>query len=438
MAPTRARASRSVFDVDDLRAWLASRSPSPSVAKTHARVIVKACAAAIGRGGDDDEVKTLRDVRFPADTLPKAVTEEICDAFSLYTTTVAHESTSRDGATTKMIVELEDGHRVEACVMRHAKGGRVTLCVSSQVGCKMGCTFCATGTLGELGNLTTGEIVEQLAHANALPGVTVRNCVFMGMGEPLNNYDAVIGACEVMCNGFGLAPSKITVSTVGVIPRMRTLTRDAPGTCLALSLHAPTQELRQKIVPTATAYKLDELMRTLDEYLASGPKMKTMIEYCVLGGVNDDERCAHQLGELLRGKEVILNLIPLNPTDTPAGHVPPKKEDVQRMLLILTKTYDIFTTVRHTMGDDIDGACGQLALKVPGEPEIEDLMSSKLPRTKATTRKSARATTTTTTTTTSSRVKSIASTERALVALSIASAALLLYSVVARRSRQRA
>ena len=447
MAPKRARTTHSVFDVDVLDAWLATRCAAPAhVRVKHRAVVVKACAAASARGA-----RTLRDVTFPANTLPNAVMEEIYDAFVLFTTKVAHESSSKDGATTKMIVELEDGHRVEACVMRHAKGGRVTLCVSSQVGCKMGCTFCATGTLGELGNLTTGEIVEQLAHANALPGVTVRNCVFMGMGEPLNNYDAVIGACGVMRDGFGLASSKITVSTVGVIPRMRTLTRDAPGTCLALSLHAPTQELRQKIVPTATAYKLDELMRTLDEYLASGPKMKTMIEYCVLGGVNDDERCAHQLGELLRGKEVILNLIPLNPTDTPAGHVPPKKEDVQRMMHILTKTYDIFTTVRHTMGDDIDGACGQLALKVPGEPEIEDLMSSKL-------RKKSKSSSTTTSATAKvaavtarervnataaaangeASMRGAASMERALVALSVASAALLVYSVIARRSRQHA
>jgi adenine C2-methylase RlmN of 23S rRNA A2503 and tRNA A37 len=143
-----------------------------------------------------------------------------------------------------MIVELAGGDVVEACVMRHAKG-RTTLCVSSQVGCKMGCTFCATGTLGELGNLSAGEICEQLAHASR--GDAVRNVVFMGMGEPLNNYRNVIDAIEAMTSdkGFGLSPAKITVSTVGVIPRMRTLRRDAPGTRLALSLHAPNQALRQ-------------------------------------------------------------------------------------------------------------------------------------------------------------------------------------------------
>ncbi|ABO95068.1 predicted protein, partial [Ostreococcus lucimarinus CCE9901] len=297
--------------------------------------------------------------------LPRAVVDALRANFVLYTTKVRHESRSGDGTTTKMIVELAGGDVVEACVMRHAKG-RTTLCVSSQVGCKMGCTFCATGTLGELGNLSAGEICEQLAHASR--GDAVRNVVFMGMGEPLNNYRNVIDAIEAMTSdkGFGLSPAKITVSTVGVIPRMRTLRRDAPGTRLALSLHAPNQALRQKIVPTATAYKLEDLMATLDEHMASGPKMKTMIEYCVLGGVNDDEACARELGALLRGKEVIVNLIPLNPTDTPAGHVPPTREAVQKMLEILTSPeFDLFTTVRHEMGQDIAGACGQLALKTP-------------------------------------------------------------------------
>lgn len=309
----------------------------------------------------------------------------------------------------------------------------------------MGCTFCATGTLGELGNLTVGEMCEQVAHANAVLGVgnmRCRNVVFMGMGEPLNNYDAVIGACEVMRSAFGLAASKITVSTVGVIPKMLTLARDAPGTGLALSLHAPTQELRQTIVPTATAYKLNDLMRALDEYLASAPKMKAMIEYCVLGGVNDDETCAEQLGELLRGKEVILNLIPFNPTDTPAGHVPPKPEVVQAMVKILTKKYDIFTTVRHTMGDDIDGACGQLALKGHVESDIEDLMSVqkvKVKSTKTTAAKSTAVDTPSISSPMESRAKwklGASPTECALLGVSVASAALLMFSIFLRRARR--
>jgi adenine C2-methylase RlmN of 23S rRNA A2503 and tRNA A37 len=155
-------------------------------------------------------------------------------------------------------------------------------------------------------------------------GVGVRNVVFMGMGEPLNNYDAVLAALGPMTDPqcFALAPARCTVSTVGVIPNMRRLVHDAPGVSLALSLHAPNQRLREQIVPTATAYKLPALMAALDYYLASGPKVRTMVEYCVLGGVNDSEECARELGELLRGRDIILNLIPYNPTDVPmAGGV---------------------------------------------------------------------------------------------------------------------
>jgi len=373
MPPTR-DARRGVFERDALVAFVRERaSCDAEKAEKHAKTLRHRCAVAC-RGGAMtlDDVENVR-----ALGLPRAVVDALSANFVLYTTKVRHESRSGDGTTTKMIVELAGGDVVEACVMRHAKG-RTTLCVSSQVGCKMGCTFCATGTLGELGNLSAGEICEQLAHASR--GDAVRNVVFMGMGEPLNNYRNVIDAIEAMTSdkGFGLSPAKITVSTVGVIPRMRTLRRDAPGTCLALSLHAPNQALRQKIVPTATAYKLEDLMATLDEHMASGPKMKTMIEYCVLGGVNDDEACARELGALLRGKEVIVNLIPLNPTDTPAGHVPPTREAVQKMLEILTSPeFDLFTTVRHEMGQDIAGACGQLALKTPDAPDMEDMIAPK-------------------------------------------------------------
>lgn len=384
---------------------------------------------------------TLGEVDMDDGTLPRIVVERLRDGtsgFELYTTRVAHESASSDGSTTKLIVELQDGHKIEACVMRHAKG-RTTLCVSSQVGCKMGCTFCATGTLGELGNLASFEILEQLAHANRV--AAVRNVVFMGMGEPLNNYDSVIEAIGVMTDdkAFALSASKITVSTVGVIPRMRTLTRDAPGTCLALSLHAPTQELRQKIVPTATAYKLDDLMRVLEEYLASGPKMKTMIEYCVLGGVNDDETCAEKLGELFRGKEeqIILNLIPLNPTDTPAGHVPPTPEAVRKMMEILMKKYGLFVTRRHTMGDDIAGACGQLALKTPGDPDMEDMMAPRRTTSAAKVRRAPPREERTSPTLVEASQPSSSSraqrTEYALIGVSVLSAGMLAYALYSRR-----
>ena len=283
----------------------------------------------------------------------------------------------------------------------------------------MGCTFCATGTLGELGNLTAGEILEQLAHARAFlrsqlsrnrktagawvprdrsANATdayhsdashhdsaafrkVTNVVFMGMGEPLNNYDAVRASIGPMSDArvFAVAPSRITVSTVGVVPRMLALARDHPDLRLALSLHAPTQALREQIVPTATAYPLPKIMAALDACLAAGARARTraMIEYCVLGGVNDDEAHAVQLGELLDGRDVIVNLIPFNPTDTPTGHTPPTREAVRAMAAVLAG-FGLRTTVRKEMGQDIAGACGQLALDAGGgkrapSGDLEDL-----------------------------------------------------------------
>ena len=400
MAPARKLTRTSLFDRSALMAFLEDGlgpKRGTDTAAKHCRAILHAAVRDAEAGLDAVD---LSKSRVPG--IPQFARDQIPRKFALITTTIADCQTSKDGSTTKMVVETQDGHRVESVVMRHDKGGRVTLCVSSQVGCKMGCTFCATGTLGELGNLTSGEILEQLVHANRLfngngnaddsrddpddntqtdnrdrddkdkrrvsgTGRGVRNLVFMGMGEPLNNYDSVVDAIGPMTDptAFGLAPSKVTVSTVGVVPKMRRLIVDAPGVCLALSLHAPNQALRERIVPTATAYKLSDILAALDHYLAAGgPKTSAMIEYCVLGGVNDSVECARELGHLMRDRDVIVNLIPYNPTDVPMGHEPPTPEAVRAMYSVLTgREFKVFTTVRHEMGQDISGACGQLALK---------------------------------------------------------------------------
>jgi len=334
--------------------------------------------------GEKRRCKKRRAVRVELDLhqceeIPLWVRNRAPERFCLLTTRIAVEETSGDGSTTKLIVELQDGHRVEAVIIRHLKGRRAegkkgmgaTLCISSQVGCKMGCTFCATGTMGELGNLTTGEIVEQVAHARRIEP-RVRNIVFMGMGEPLNNYDAVVDAIRCVSQnenqmGFNIPCPKICVSTVGVIPNIYRFSEDCPTVSMALSLHAPTQEIRKKIVPTATAYPLDELMRCLDDYLAKSEKNSMLVEYCVLKGINDTKECARLLGELLGGKKVVLNFIPYNPTDVIAGHERPDMEDIQAMNTILREDYGMTTTVRQEMGSDIAGACGQLAISVKGK-----------------------------------------------------------------------
>eukprot|EP00966_Prymnesium_polylepis_P018590 427946-Prymnesium_polylepis.2 len=216
--------------------------------------------------------------------------------------------------------------------------------------------------MGERGNLTAGEILEQVCHARRW--ATPRNIVFMGMGEPLNNYEAVRVALTTLTDEhlFYIAPSRITVSTVGVLPRMRDLARDVPGVALALSLHAPNQALRASLLPSARQFPLDQLMAAVDDVTACGGGTVQM-EYVVLDGVNDSEHHAHQLGALLAGRRVYANLIPYN--HNPSLRVPfaaPTEARVRRMQAVLQSEYDVTTTVRTERGADIAGACGQLSV----------------------------------------------------------------------------
>lgn len=246
-------------------------------------------------------------------------------------------------------------------------GRRATLCVSSEVGCAMGCTFCATGTMGLTADLTAGEIVEQLVHARRV--AQIRNIVFMGMGEPLNNYGAVRSAVGMMTDPryFGLRRKKVTVSTVGVIPRLLQMVDDMPGVSLALSLHAPTQELRQTIVPSAKAFKLDRLMAAVDEY-QQRTRQSVFVEYVMLGpDVNCTPEHAHQLGALLRGKDVLVNLIPWNPILSPSiSFAAPAEGATAEFHRILRYEYGVNCTIRAEKGQDISGACGQLVLEHGG------------------------------------------------------------------------
>jgi len=316
--------------------------------------------------------------------LPKSLYPMLENEFSPLTSKIEKRDDSLDGSTTKLLIQLQDGSRIETVIMRydkkekesksylkytpqnnnHTNGvGRATVCISSQVGCKMACTFCATGTMGFMSQLTSGEIIEQLVYAKQIE--PIRNVVFMGMGEPLDNYEALLMSIKAMLDvrRFGLSASHICVSTVGIIPRMKQLINDFPEVHLALSLHAPTQELRTQIVPTAKAYPLDKLISTLDLYFERGHKI--MIEYIVIGNVNDDEQTAHNLGKLLQGKNVVVNLIPYNPTLVKASFVPPTNDALQKFEKIVIE-YGLLTTVRRTMGQDIAGACGQLVVQEGG------------------------------------------------------------------------
>lgn len=288
--------------------------------------------------------------------------------FALMTSKVIRREDSSDKTTTKLLVELQDGKEVEAVIMRYnntATGGhsRSTLCVSSQVGCAMSCSFCSTGTMGLSGDLCSGEILEQFVWANQID--QIRNVVFMGMGEPLSSvYSAVLTSIRALTNGerFALKQSRVTVSTVGVVPAMLNLIEQAPFVTIALSLHAPTQAMREQIVPSARSYHLTELMDVIDHYHAvTGKQM--LLEYVMLDDVNCSEETAHLLGKLLHRREVLLNLIPFNPVLTKAQHRAPSPDTVDRFANIVAQEYGIFVTARKEFGQDINGACGQLAVK---------------------------------------------------------------------------
>uniref|UniRef100_A0A146KJE4 Ribosomal RNA large subunit methyltransferase N n=1 Tax=Lygus hesperus TaxID=30085 RepID=A0A146KJE4_LYGHE len=244
---------------------------------------------------------------------------------------------------------------------------RTSVCVSSQIGCAMGCTFCATGTMGIIGNLTPGEIVEQVLWCLAIE--PVRNVVFMGMGEPLQNYQAVCCAIDTLIRKdiFSLRHSRITVSTMGLVDRMVQFIDTYPTIPLALSLHAPNQSLRQQLIPSAHQYPFESLLQVVDYYgQTTGKRM--LIEYIVIEGVNSDDATIHELGRLLTDRGVLLNLIPCNPivgADVGAAahvpsYVPPTPDRLGEICRILCNHYRIFVTVRREFGNDIWGACGQL------------------------------------------------------------------------------
>ncbi|XP_044487830.1 dual-specificity RNA methyltransferase RlmN [Mangifera indica] len=315
-------------------------------------------------------------------SLPSVVYPLLRSKFKPLTSTLHSAIQSSDNVTTKLLVKLQNGSFVEAVIMRYDTrlgkycgkprpgGPRSTLCISSQVGCKMGCKFCATGTMGFKSNLSSGEIVEQLVHASHLS--IIRNVVFMGMGEPLNNYNSLVEAVRIMTGlPFQLSPKRITVSTVGIVHAINKLHTDLPGLNLAVSLHAPVQDVRCQIMPAARAFPLEKLMNALHVYQKNS-QQKIFIEYIMLDKVNDEEQHAHQLGKLLETFQVVVNLIPFNPIGTLSQFNTSSEEKVCSFQKILRGTYNIRTTVRKQMGQDIMGACGQLVVNQSDTRSVEN------------------------------------------------------------------
>ena len=300
--------------------------------------------------------------------LAKSLRSKLKGVATLQDLSVISEHVSSDG-TIKWLFDVGAGNAVESVYIPESDRG--TLCVSSQAGCAVGCRFCSTGHQGFSRNLTTGEIVAQLWHAeHALRkrlGTTERvisNVVMMGMGEPLQNYSALVPALKVMLDdhGYGLSRRRVTVSTSGVVPMIERLQNDCP-VALAVSLHAPNDALRDELVPLNRKYPIDELLTACQAYLTAAPRDFITFEYCMLDGVNDTDEHARQLIALVKGRiNCKFNLIPFNPFPA-SGLLRSNNERVQAFARILVDA-GIVTTVRKTRGDDIDAACGQLAGEV--------------------------------------------------------------------------
>ncbi len=332
--------------------------------------------------------------------LPTKVRTRLVAETTIDVLPISLETDSSDGFTRKYLLSLSDANRIETVLMRFT--GRVTACISSQVGCAMGCVFCATGQMGFTRHLTTGEIVAQAVHVqrvlNTVAGLAeagprsptsattppksnpigysssdtysksaphahrLRNIVLMGMGEPLHNYDAVLKAVDILTdgNGLSLGAEHVTLSTVGVVPGILRLAKEQKAIRLAVSLHAATQAGRASLVPAARKWQLDELMAACRTYSETTGR-RIFYEWTLIEGENDTEQHARDVGNLLRGLPSQVNLIPLNPT-TGFDGAPTRSDAAKRFQQILSEEFKIPSTVRQRRGIDIAAGCGQLAI----------------------------------------------------------------------------
>lgn len=290
--------------------------------------------------------------------LKKELREKLKEDFSFKRPEIIKREIDKD--VQKFLFLLEDGEKIEAVLMEHNYG--LSVCVSSQVGCNMGCAFCESGRLKKVRNLKAHEMVLQVLTIEELLAREIHSVVIMGIGEPLDNYDNVMQFIKIINHPKGLAigARHITLSTCGIIPKIKELSHLGIQINLAISLHAPNDELRSKLMPINKAYPLKELMSTLKEYIALTHRRVTM-EYILLQGVNDGESHAHELATLLRGMNAYVNLIPYNETN----HLEFKKSSKERIdrFFNILKQEKINVTIRREFGSKISAACGQLRSK---------------------------------------------------------------------------
>ena len=307
--------------------------------------------------------------------IPAAERQAIADALIPKMTELVTTRTTDNGMTRKDLWKLHDGVLVESVLMRYTD--RVTVCISSQAGCGMNCPFCATGQAGLTRNLSAAEITDQIVAAaracanGELPGGPTRlsNIVFMGMGEPLANYNAVVRTLRNITDpnpdGLGISARSVTVSTVGLVNGIEKLTEEGISCTLAVSLHTPDDELRDTLVPINNRYNVREVLAAADAYEKKTGR-RYSIEYALIRDINDQSWRSDLLGRLLKNRNAHVNLIPLNPTPG-SKWTASRREDEAEFVRIL-ESYGVPVTVRDTRGREIDGACGQLAAAEKGKP----------------------------------------------------------------------
>jgi len=297
-------------------------------------------------------------------SLSKEMREEMCSLFSIVSITEIDCSQTDDGNTRKSLFRLSDQNLIESVLLR--KFNRITLCISSQSGCPIGCAFCATGQIGFFRNLSVGEITEQAIFFSRLlaeEDKKLTNIVFMGMGEPFLNYDNVLSAVSILNhkNGLNIGARRITISTIGILDKIRAFADEETKVNLSISLHAPSDKLRRQLIPLAKKYTIKDLIETCIYYFDKTGRRLTF-EYVMIKDTNDQPQHANQLASLLSGLNSHINLIPLNPTDF-YPHVAPSHTVMKEFGRILL-TRGLTLSFRDSQGEEISAACGQLAGRI--------------------------------------------------------------------------
>ena len=292
--------------------------------------------------------------------ISKELRNNLSNTYYISVATIEKKLVSVYDKTVKYLFKLHDGEFIESVVMNYKHG--YTICISTQVGCKMGCTFCATGKSGFSRNLAPSEMLAQIQSAQKDLDIRISNIVLMGMGEPLDNYDNVIKFLKLVSSdeGLNIGMRHISLSTCGLVNRIYDLEKENMQLTLSVSLHAPNNEIRSRTMPVNKRYPIEELLKACRHY-ANATGRRISFEYAMISGVNDSDECARELGQRLKGMLCHVNLIPVNNVEG-NNYIKSKIDRQKRFIEILSK-YSITATVRRTLGSDINASCGQLRRK---------------------------------------------------------------------------